>query len=312
MERPVSLVERTMDLLALADFDLVATHGGFSRACRQSGRPKATLSRRVGELEDRLGVRLLERGAHGLRLTEAGARLHARVGPLLRELAEAGETVGAASDPPRGRLRVSAPILLSDTVLGPIAVAFARAYPEVRLEITAEDRLVDLSVEGYDVVIRVDPPPEDRLVGRCLLRDERWLVASPTITAPVAASDGAPRLPVVVRKAPQRDALWTVREGDRVLRFAPEPVLRLSTLPMLRDAVLAGGGAGLLPKSLVGRDVADGRLVRWGVADGSRAELWALHGSRRLVDAKVTAFMRHISAALAGLRTAFLEDPEAR
>jgi len=123
-----------MDLHALADFDLVATHGGFSQASRIAGRPKATLARRVGALETTLGVRLLERSSRGLQLTEAGVRLQARVGPLLAELAQAGEGVGTEG-PPRGRLRVSAPTLLSDNTLGPIAVSFARAYPEVSLEI---------------------------------------------------------------------------------------------------------------------------------------------------------------------------------
>ncbi len=146
-----------MDLSALADFNLVATHGGFGRAARASGRAKATLSRRVSELEASLGARLIERGERSLRLTEAGALLHARTGPLLSEIAEAGAVVGGGLDRPRGRLRVSAPLLLSDTQLGRVAADFARAYPEVELEICAEDRFVDPIEEGFDVIIRVNP-----------------------------------------------------------------------------------------------------------------------------------------------------------
>lgn len=259
-----------MDLLALADFDLVATHGGFSQASRMAGRPKATLARRVDDLETTLGVRLLERTSRGLHLTEAGVRLQARVGPLLAESAQAGEGVGTEGQP-RGRLRVSAPTLLSDTALGPIAVSFARAYPNVSLEITAENRMAELPADGYDLVIRVDPGPQERLVGRCILRDERWLVAAHGVPRPAEGAGDSPPLPAIVHVPPKPGAVWTVREGDRILRFAPQVVLRLSSLPMQREAVLAGGGAALLPCSLIGQDVQTDRLVRWGVESGAPA-----------------------------------------
>ncbi|WP_428391650.1 LysR family transcriptional regulator [Lichenicoccus sp.] len=291
-----------MDLPALADFNLVATHGGFSQASRISGRPKATLARRVGALEIMLGVRLLERSSRGLQLTQAGVRLQERVGPLLAELAQAAEGVGTEG-PPRGRLRVSAPTLLSDTVLGPIAVSFAQAYPEVSLEITAENRMAELPADGYDLVIRVDPGPRERLVGRCVLRDERWLIAAPGFPRPTKGAADPPALPVIVHVPPTAGAVWTVCEGGRTLRFSPRAVLRLSSLPMQRAAVLVGGGAALLPRSLVAQDVSAGRLVCWGVESGAPAELWALHTSRRLVDPKVTAFVRHLTAALAGSAT---------
>ncbi len=288
-----------MDLSALADFNLVATHGGFGRAARASGRAKATLSRRVSELEASLGARLIERGERSLRLTEAGALLHARTGPLLREIAEAGAVVGGGLDRPRGRLRVSAPLLLSDTQLGHVAADFARAYPEVELEICAEDRFVDPIEEGFDVIIRVNPKPDERLVGRCVLRDELWLVAPPDLPRPdtSAESDVTP-VPAAVRWTPRPEEAWQVHDGRTRRAFAPVPVLRLSSLPTLRDAVVAGAGAALLPRSLVGGDVAAGRLACWGWLEGPPTELWALHTSRRLVSPKVTAFVAHLATAL--------------
>ena len=296
-----------MDLPALADFDRVATHGGYSQASRKTGRPKATLSRRVVDLEESLGVRLIARGSRTLRLTEAGALLHARTRPLLSELAEAGEMVSAVPGHPRGRLSVSAPVLLSDMVLGRIAVGFARAYPEVQLDITAEDRIVDPSADGYDLVIRVNPPSDEQLVGRCVLRDERWLVAAPSIGRPTAhAGDVPPGLPAIVRTMPRRGTIWRIHDGKSTSCFVPEPMMRLSSLPMLRDAVVAGAGSALLPRSLVGHDVAAGRLVFWGVEDGPPTELWALHTSRRLASPKVTAFIRYLAIALAGIEDSVL------
>src|SRR6202046_4725038 len=113
-----------MNLEALADFNLVALHGGFGRASRESGRSKATLSRRVTELEQSLGVRLIERGSQTLRLTEEGRSLHERTSDLLSEIAEAGETVASRAPTPRGRLRISAPVVLAHVALTRVAVRF--------------------------------------------------------------------------------------------------------------------------------------------------------------------------------------------
>src|SRR4051812_16532518 len=121
-----------MDLVALADFNLVARHGGFGKASRASGRPKATLSRRVTELEAALQLRLFERGARNLKLTEEGRALHERTAALLTELDETASTIAAGGDKARGRLRISAPLLFSQTAMGRIAAGFALKYPDVR------------------------------------------------------------------------------------------------------------------------------------------------------------------------------------
>ncbi|HEU0149349.1 MAG TPA: LysR family transcriptional regulator, partial [Bradyrhizobium sp.] len=133
-----------MDLLALADFNLVARHGGFGRAARAAGRPKATLSRRVAELEVSLDLRLIERGARALKLTQEGRALYERTGALLTELDESAAAIASGGDQPRGRLRISAPLLFSQTAMGKLAAAFALRYPQVRLDVTTEDRAVDM------------------------------------------------------------------------------------------------------------------------------------------------------------------------
>lgn len=283
-----------MDLQALADFNLVAVHGGFGRASRRSGRAKATLSRRVAELEQSLGARLIERGGHTLRLTDEGRTLHERTQGLLSEIAEAAETVALGASIPRGRLRVSAPTLFAHAALGRIGARFALAYPEVRLEIVAEDRRVDLVDDGYDIVIRIDPAPDQLLVGRSFLLDERLIVASPEFGRPVPTKGGAKVIPVraVLMSAARPDVAWKMRSEHRAtVLLRPEPVLRLSSLSMVRDAVMAGAGAALLPKMLVANDIAEGRLVQWGKQEGPAVEIWALHSSRRLVGVKVRAFL---------------------
>ena len=281
-----------MDLLALADFTLVARHEGFGRAARAAGRPKATLSRRVADLEVALGVRLFERGGRTLRLTEEGRTLYARTERLLLEIEEATTAIATGGETPRGRLRVSAPLLFSQMAMGRIAADFALAYPEVRLEVTTEDRAVDMIEEGYDLVIRVDPDPDENLVGRVFLRDRLVVVAHPDLPRP---EEGTPA-PAVVRSATDRSS-WTLRSPDGPVSMAIEPVLGLSSLLMVRDAVRAGVGAGRLPVSLVGHDLAEGSLVHWGDADAPDITLRALYPSRRLLSARVSAFLEVLGRA---------------
>lgn len=282
-----------MDLLALADFNLVARHGGFGRAARAAGRPKATLSRRVSELESSLDLRLFERGTHALKLTQEGRALYERTGALLAELDETAAAIASGGDKPRGRLRVSAPLLFSQTAMGKLAAAFALKYPEVRLEVTTEDRTVDMIEEGYDLVIRVNPDPDESLVGRILMRDRLMVVASPSLSRP--ARDLA--VPTVVRGASDLASAWDVKAAGGNSRITTEPVLRLSSLIMVRDAVRAGVGAARLPVSLVSHDLAAGKLVHWGDVGGPEIVLWTLYPSRRLLSARVSAFLDFLKEA---------------
>ncbi|RWO27584.1 MAG: LysR family transcriptional regulator [Mesorhizobium sp.] len=281
-----------MDLLALADFNLVARHGGFGKAARATGRPKATLSRRVGELESSLDLRLFERGARSLKLTEEGRALFERTGALLAELDETASAIASGGQRPRGRLRISAPLLFSQTAMGRIAAGFALKYPEVRLEVTTEDRPVDMIEEGYDLVIRVNPDPDESLVGRAFLRDRLVVVASPDLPR----ASGGLAAPGVARWGGDRQT-WHVKTQGGRSTIAIEPVLALSMLIMVRDAVRAGVGAARLPISLVAHDLADGALVLWGDIDGPEIALWALYPSRRLLSARVSAFLNFLKQA---------------
>jgi DNA-binding transcriptional LysR family regulator len=277
-----------MDLNALEDFQLVAAHGGFGKASRASGRSKATLSRRVSELEEALGIRLIERGARSLELTEAGRLLRSRTeGPMH----EVGDAVAAARDgltTPRGRLRIAAPLLFSQVALGRIAAQFLASYPEVQIEVVAEDRLVDLVDEHFDVAVRINPRKDSALVGRCFAKDRLVLAAAPSIQMPKANRDEPARVPAVVMPTYRDGDVWSVRNGQ--LTVEPQPVLRLSSLLMVRDAIAAGAGAAMLPQSIIGDLLAKGELVTWGNA-GDEVELWVLHTSRRLQSPKVRAFV---------------------
>lgn len=281
-----------MDLQALRDFNLVAGHGGFGRAARATRRPKATLSRKVTELEQSLGVRLIERGTRTLRLTDEGQALHDATRGPLHDIAEAAQAVGSSAATPRGRLRISAPVVFSHVALAALAADFVHAYPEVELEIIAEDRKADPVEDGFDIVIRVNPGPDERLVGRRILEDAQWLVGAQGAALPAGEEVGAVALDTM-----PSDQIWRVVTPNGLRQLRPSARLRFSSFLMVREAVIAGAGLALVPGLMAARDVAAGRLVRLAVADGPKAEIWALQNSRRLASGKVRLFLEMLGRA---------------
>lgn len=287
-----------MDLSALVDFHYVVEAGSFGRASRDTGTPKATLSRRVRALEQSLGLRLLERGHQTFRLTEDGCTLFERTRKLVREIDEVGQELASGNTAPRGVLRVSAPVLFATTLGGRLAAGFFLRHPQVQLELVGEDRYVGLVDDGYDIAIRINPTLDCELVGRCFAHDRMLLVAAPGLPPPPPVADGGPpSITAVTMLGAARPALWQVEHEGRNWRVAPEFKLRLSSLWMVRDAVLAGAGAACLPHSLVRDAIEAGRLVVWNDNAEAPVEVWALHASRRLVTPKVSAFLSYLVEA---------------
>lgn len=281
-----------MDLSELKDFNLVALHGGFGRASRISGRSKATLSRRVADLEASLGVRLIERGNRGLRLTDEGSQLHERTLHLVGEIEEIATGLTTGQTRPRGHLRVTAPVLFSHTLMPAIATAFIQQNTEMTLEVSAEDRFVDLVQEGFDIAIRVNPRADDTLVGRCFARDEMLVVGNADHASLLRkARNKSIRLPAVEMPLARVAAPWAVVHNSTTRLIDPDIRLRLSSLAMVRDAVRAGAGIAILPRLIVAQDVAHGRLMILGTLPDNGVEYWALHLSRRYVSPKVSRFL---------------------
>jgi len=280
-----------MNLNALIDFLLVASNEGLGKASRASGISKATLSRRIADLEEQLGVRLIERSARGLKLTEAGELLMSRTEAPLSEVAEALTAAREGLSTPRGRLRIAAPVLFSQLAMGRIGAEFCAAYPQIELEVIAEDRRVDLVEEQFDVAIRINPSPDSSLVGRCFARDRLVVVAAPDVAKPAPGKVGLVAAIVMPSFEPTQ---WRLDDGQLILQ--PNPTLRLSSFLMIRDAAIAGAGAALLPHSIAQASLTRGELTQWGTITAVEPELWVLHTSRRLAAPKVRAFVDFICA----------------
>jgi DNA-binding transcriptional LysR family regulator len=152
------------DLHDLAAFLAVAKGSGFRQAARASGTPASTLSVAVSRLETQLGVRLLNRTTRSVTLTEAGARLLDKLVPALGEVEAALDVINGFRDSPAGTLRLNVPGAVARTMLPPIAEAFLRAYPDIRLEVTVDDRFVDMLAAGADAGIRYDERLEQDMI----------------------------------------------------------------------------------------------------------------------------------------------------
>jgi DNA-binding transcriptional LysR family regulator len=254
------------DLNALVIFAKVVEAKSFSEAARRLGMPVSTVSRRVSELEDQLGVRLLDRSTRKLRLTDLGSEVleHA-----LRT-AEAGEAVkniiSNQQSTVTGVLRLSAPPNISDTLVTPLVTAFQARYPSVRVHVLVAERFVDHIADGVDVVFRLGALKDSSLVARKILTYRHLLVASPeylrTVKPPEKPEDLAEHR-LIAFSYWKPESAWTfvsaAGKGEKTITF--QPFLSMNDFAGLTPALLAGGGIGDLPPVVQPELVRSGRLV---------------------------------------------------
>jgi DNA-binding transcriptional LysR family regulator len=259
--------EHLHDLNDLLFFAAVVEHGGFSAAARSLNLPKSSVSRHVGRLEDRLGVRLLERSTRNVRLTEIGGSYYARCKAILSELETAEHDLALLRSDPIGTIRVSCPTGLAQYALARIVPGFLVDYPLVRVQIIATNRAVDLIEEKVDVAIRARTRMNDEtLTMRRLGSSTLVFVASP---------DFIDRHPVLVHPSDitglpflsfQEDTgrpSWTLTGPDEAATVvAFDPILWTSEFSILVEAACAGTGISLLPTEVTVRPIREGRLVR--------------------------------------------------
>lgn len=255
------------DLNDMAYFAEVVDQGSFAAAARALGLPKSRLSRRVAELEARLGVRLLQRTTRRLSLTEAGETFH-RHCVTVREAAEAaGEAIALVQSEPRGTIRVACPVTLAQTTIGPLIPAFLARHPQVRIEMQVSNRVVDLVQEGIDVALRVRTTLDDSgsLVVKNLGLSQALLVASPALIArlgPVTGPEDLKRLPTIgMSAAADGRASWRLigpQGQDFILQH--RPVYTADDLLTLKHAAVAGTGMVPLPDYMCHHELQRGDL----------------------------------------------------
>src|SRR5687768_3350420 len=238
-------ISRTMqDLNDLQYFAAVVDHGGFSSAGRALGVQKSRLSRRVLLLEERLGVRLLNRSSRRFSVTEIGREFYERCVAVLVEAEAAEQIVAEARAEPRGVVRMSCPSALLSFQFGELVARFMMENPAVQVHLESTNRRVDVVAEGFDLAIRVRFPPLEPsdLVMRRLDESTQCLVASPTLVATALKSPADLHgLPSLGLGPPRRDHQWRLESADGQTATVPHhPRLATDDMAALRQAAIAG------------------------------------------------------------------------
>ena len=293
------------DLNDLLYFAEVVDRGGFAAAGRALGVPKSRLSRRVAELEARLGVRLLQRTTRKLSLTSVGEQYHRHCVAMREDAQAADEAVARAQSEPQGTIRVACPVTLAQTTLGPILPEFLARYPKVRLDVRVSNRVVDLVEEGFDVAFRVRPTLENSgsLVVKRFGTSRTQLLASPAQLArqgrPATVTELA-QLDTLSMSAVDGVAIWQlIGPNGEVQQFESQPRYVADDLLTLKFAAMRGVGVGALPGYMCSDEMRDGLLVpvlpEWSMPAGI---FHAVFPSRRGLIPAVRTFLDFLGDAI--------------
>jgi DNA-binding transcriptional LysR family regulator len=288
------------DLNDVLVFTRVVQSGSFTRAARALGMPKSTVSRKVSELEARLGARLLQRTTRRLSLTDVGRLYYQHSERAVSELEAADTAIAQMQGAPRGRLRVSAPLNF-DWLRGMVA-EFLQRNPDVQVEMVCTDRLVDLVEEGFDVAVRAGRLEDSTLVARHLTSIRRLVVASPAYLKKHGTPDQPSGLtvhPCIVFGGGRDPNRWRLENGAEIIEAQVPARLTVNDFEMVREAALAGLGIAMLQLDRCAEDLQLKRLRRvlpsW---VSPEAPVQAVYPSTRHLSPKVKAFVDHLHARL--------------
>lgn len=296
------------DLNDLFYFVQVVDQAGFAAAARALGMPRSRLSRRIGLLEERLGVRLIQRSTRRFAVTEIGSEYYQHCVAMLTEAEAAQEVIDRSRAAPQGIVRVSCPSSVLYFQVSEMIARFMAKWPKVEVYLESTNRKVDVIREGFDMAIRVRFPPieESDLVMKVFAESTQRLVASPQLLAGLQAPslpDDLVALPSLAWGPQHRDHEWRLEgPGGESARIPYRPRLVTEDMVTLRHAALAGVGVAQLPAMVVSGDLASGRLIdvlpKWAPRTGV---IHAVFPSRRGLLPSVRALLDFLAQEYAAL-----------
>lgn len=295
-----------MDKLSVMHaFRRIVERGSFARAADDLGVSAALLSRQVKLLEQSFGTTLLTRTTRSMSLTEAGQIYYDEAARILDNVAAVENRIRDGAGAVRGHLKVNASTSFGQTVIAPVLPSFLDAYPDLRLTLSLDDRVVDMVEGGFDVSIRIRPAmPDSALVTRKIGLMRQRIYAAPAYLERA----GVPGKPddivnhrVIGFLLADHLTTWTLHGPLDAITLDLDPPVRVGNSLVLRDLLIAGQGIGTLTDFVSNEAVARGELVRV-LPDYElpAPEIFAVTASRLGMDAKVTAFLDHLRAALRG------------
>jgi len=289
-----------MNLNDLSLFIRVVETGSFTAAAESLNVQKSTISRRIAQLEDTLGIRLIQRTTRKLKLTPEGEELFSRAQPLVDDLEAVQDDISASRTELRGRLRLTMPTEIGVFMMNGVITSFMKAYPRLEVDVELSTRTVDLIEEGVDLALRLGPLPNSSLIARHIAGLHRGLFATPEYLE----QHGMPQTPDDLAA---HQCISLLKPFDH-LRFTnwndSEPVtmggrLRTNSMSFVREMILQNMGIGRLPEVFCSELIESGQIVR--VLEDftlDPLEINALYASRRNLNPRVRAFLDHMSEQL--------------
>ncbi|KYF66570.1 LysR family transcriptional regulator [Sorangium cellulosum] len=278
-------------------FMAVVDEGSFIAGGQAMGLTRSAAGKAVNRLEDRLGVRLLNRTTRALSLTDEGRVFYDRCLQILAAVDDAEASVAGRSGTPRGLLRLTVPDAFGRLVVLPLLRKYLEAWPDLQVEVSFTDRLADIVEEGFDLAVRIgEPPPDTRLISRWVARYKAVLCASPSYIAergePLNLDELAGHDCLIFSSRNRRQSWRFVGDEGAWVKAQGPSRLRLDSGEAIRDAAVAGLGIAFLPDFLVAQDLAAGRLQQ--VLPDVEAEdvkIVTIYPTRRLLEPRVRRFI---------------------
>ncbi len=292
------------DLNEIAIFARVVREESFTKAARALGLPKSTVSERVSRLEERLGVRLLERTTRHVRPTPAGAAYYERAARVVAEIEEANAAVTDIHRSPKGLLRVGSPLLFGHAFLGDFVAEFLVTHPEVEIELIVGDRRFDVVEEGLDLAVHVLGPIEASLVARKLGSADKLCVASPSYLAqrepPQNPKDLLQHSCIV--SSSDRRSTWMFSKEGRSESISIQGRYSVNSVQLALTAALRGAGIAVLPAFFCGGALRAGHLAPvledWSLG---HSDIHVVYPGSRHLSARVRLFVDALIDRFTGL-----------
>ncbi|MEH2039363.1 LysR family transcriptional regulator [Nostoc sp.] len=302
-------------LKSLMIFIRSAQSGSFSEAARHLGMAPSAVSRAVLRLEDDLGVRLLQRTTRSLTLTEDGNRFYQRSEQILNDLEEAELEVKQSQSMPLGTLRLDLSFVFGKIHIAPALLQFVTQYPKLNLNVSFNDRVIDLIEEGIDATVRIGMSSDSRLIMHHLATVRYITCASPQYLAQY----GTPTTPTELLQHrcvnfiyPQtgREANWKFEQDGKSIHLAVDSYLRFDNSEVILDAVIQGAGVVQLPKFIAANAIARGDLqpILQAYTTQVGLPISVLYPQKRYLCAKVRVFVEFMTVLMAALKRVDIVD----
>ncbi|RLV59771.1 LysR family transcriptional regulator [Parashewanella curva] len=283
------------DLNGMMLFAAVVRAKGFSQAARDTGLPKSTISRKVAQLEEQLGVRLLQRDTRNLSLTQVGALFYQHCDSISHEIEAAKATIENTHNDVSGSLRIAIPVSFSQELIANLASGFMRLYPNVTLDIQFTDNDVGLVGEGYDIAIKYGPLQSSDLVARLLFERQPILVASPGYLK----TNGTPATPNelsahkgIMLGSSRSVPIWPLGKGSRKTMVSFQKKLSVNSATMVKKLALDDFGVAMISNTSCKKELANGTLIpilqEWPI---EATKIYGVYSSRRQLAANISTFL---------------------